>query len=314
MNQIIKNEIEKFGALPEWGKLNDKDFNKLGYEIAIKRATIDMTPRTLSPKDKTKKPALCEAFLNLPDTEIEGYVGKESLLNVIEKYFSDNPKGSSESFDEWHKTTCSNIILPAIRHFYTNRDTEQTPVCYGKAQKILNIALKCCYCLKGARDKEDYFKYCHVPLDRFTLNWYKANGGKITTEWSKLEFKDYKEIQDFIREKDFRDIDQFDGLTPLQKEFMVWRLEIMKSSVMTINQCLGGIIDEDYATEYCKKHNVENDLKMAKVILGKTKINEIEDDNDFISWLKKIRINQKNRPSADFILSQLSKYAETEDT
>lgn len=48
VNVLLLNEIEAFGAKSESQKLTDKGFTPEGYEIAIRRATRDVTPRTLS--------------------------------------------------------------------------------------------------------------------------------------------------------------------------------------------------------------------------------------------------------------------------
>lgn len=305
MDQILINEIKNFGSFPEWGKLTDKGFDKSGYEMAILRATRDLTPRTLTPIKRNDEIKPLNYLLSYPKNEIiAGYEGEKSFYDIIQEYFSNDPVDTKEDFDEWHDFVCTKIVLPVVQHFYTNRDAEHSPVCYGKAQKIVNITLKCCYCLDGARDREDYFTYCHVPLDSFTLNWYKKNGGQIDTEWSKLDEVEYEEIQKFIRNIE-PDIELFNNLTPLQKEFLIWRLEIMKSTVKAVNSCLGGMIDESYATDYLEKHGMGNELKMAKFILRQTNLSDIVSDADFRNWLDKIPQNRKNKPTAEYIISLL---------
>ena len=304
MNQILLDEIENFGSFPNWGTLIDKGFDESGYKMAIKRATRDLTARTLHPRKRNDDKSVLDYLLCLPENEIiKGYESDESFYKIIKEYCeAPEPLKTKEDFDTWHKNVCNTVVLPVIRHFYTNRN--DSPVCYGKAQKIVNITLKCCYCLDGAWDREDYFTYCHVPLDSFTLNWYKKNGGQIDTEWSKLDEGEYEKIQKFIRNIE-PDIELFNNLTPLQKEFLIWRLEIMKSTVKAVNSCLGGMIDESYATDYLEKHGMGNELKMAKFILRKTNLSDIVSDADFRNWLDKIPQNNKNKPTAEYIISLL---------
>ena len=302
MNAKLLEEIERFGKTPKARDLTEKTFDKEGYELAITRATADLTARTLSPRENVAGKLINVLLKWDPSLKIKDYKGEESFIDRIEKYFAD-PARSREAFDKWHRETCSDILLPAIRHFYTNRDTERSDVCYGKAQKILNMTLKSCYCLDGARGKEEHFEHCHVALDSFTLAWYRHHKKENTSEWSNLGFDEYISIQESIRGFE-RDIDLFDGLTPLQKEFFVWRLEIMKMTVDEICKCFGGIIEEDYAEEYLRKHGMENQLKMAKMILHLDGYETLADEG-FIEWLEKIPESRKIKPAAEFLLDEI---------
>ena len=44
---------------------------------------------------------------------------------------------------------------------------------YGQAQKIINMAFKYLYCCKHDSKMEERFKTCHMPLDSFSLEWFK---------------------------------------------------------------------------------------------------------------------------------------------
>lgn len=287
MNALLLNEIETFGDKPESQKLTDKGFTPGGFEIAIRRATRDVAPRTLSRRSVAKG--------NLVDDLL---YGEHSFLGEIEKYFSNDPC-NEEKYDKWHTDMCR-LVLGVIQRFYTQKNG--TDVCYGKAQKIVNMTLKGCYCLNGARDKEEYFKHCHMALDSFTLTWYKRHGYKCESEWSNLSYDEYSEIKTNIR-KIAPDIDVFEALTPLQIEFLIWPLEIMVATVKEINKCLGGLISADYAESYFEKHKLGFDFKMANIIIGK----EVPDklDADFINWLNQIPENQSNKKiAAEEILSR----------
>ena len=98
------------------------------------------------------------------------------------------------------------------------------------------MTFKNIYCLRDAESKEDYFKYCHMPLDSLTLEWFyrkvkPANRKKEYTRaeipaWSKLCYESeesasklsYKSIQEDIR-KHFENSNEW---TPLKAEFVIW--------------------------------------------------------------------------------------------
>lgn len=69
-----------------------------------------------------------------------------------------------ESFDEIHKKICVNLI---------EKCKERTNMTYGQAQKIINMAFKYLYCCKHDSEMEERFKACHMPLDSFSLEWFK---------------------------------------------------------------------------------------------------------------------------------------------
>lgn len=78
---------------------------------------------------------------------------------------------------------------------------------FGFAQKFINMSFKYLYCFDDA-DRAN-LKYCHLPLDRFTIAWYKKYGEKsfikefkkIKYSWSNIEAELYFNIQDDIAKK-----------------------------------------------------------------------------------------------------------------
>lgn len=49
---------------------------------------------------------------------------------------------------------------------------------YGQAQKIINMAFKYLYCCRHDSAMEERFKACHMPLDSFSLEWFKRKFGE----------------------------------------------------------------------------------------------------------------------------------------
>lgn len=294
LDKILLDEIEKFGQTPKILSLNDKTFDDGGYRTAITRAVRDLTARTLTPISKGEG-SLVEELLSEQETN--------SFFNNIKKYF-ENSELDKDSFDDWHSKRCKEVLTVINKH-YTNQDGSE--ICYGKAQKIVNMTLKGCYCLDGARQKEEYFTYCHMALDSFTLAWYNRNAQanrfeKNKTAWSNLTEEKYKNIQTNIRKIEL-DIKLFKNLTPLQEEFLIWPLEIMINTVKEVNKCFGGLIDGDFVEEYFETYKMKNDLRMANTILGRIQNDSL--DPEFIAFLEKIPKNQTGKiKAAEFILEK----------
>ncbi len=287
---ILIKERNKFANLTSNLKLTGKTFGYDGFETAIRRAVLDLTARTLKPRVGVNG-KLVEKLIDRNDST--------SFINQVNDYFDDSSK-TQEKFDDWHKGRCDEV-LAKIRLHYTNSDG--TDVCYGKAQKIVNITLKGCYCLDGADSKEKYFTHCHMALDSFTLSWYNRNHQeKIKTNWSNLSPDEYNTIMENVRA-----INDpiFGDLTPLQKEFLIWPLEIMITTVKGINNCFGGLVDGDHVTKYFETYDLSNDLMMANIILGLSKPEDLEED--FVKWLNKIPKSYNKSISAEFILTQFGK-------
>jgi hypothetical protein len=290
---ILEKEKRSFAELTSNLKLTGKTFNTDGYDKAIRRAVWDLTARTLTPKASVTT-KLANVLTDVSDAN--------SFISKITEYFNGQPM-SQETFDDWHHARCCEV-LAKIQDHYTNSDGSD--VHYGKAQKIVNITLKGCYCLDGANQREDYFKHCHMPLDSFTLAWYNRNnnrGSKIETSWSNLEYdNEYIGIVTGIR--NMRD-PIFADLTPLQKEFLIWPLEIMITTVKGVNDCFGGIIEGNHVDRYFDEYGLSHDLAMARIILGLDTPTDLDDD--FVNWLKSIPAKYKKSVSADFLLQKYEK-------
>lgn len=144
----LKNEL--------WPKRNDLKFDDDGIEESIRHGLRDFTFRTEKKKTKEKF-GVEEMFKVLADKD---------FVNRFKQYFKENSK-DEENFDKWHKETCK-VFLKALGDVYEK-------LSYGKAQKIVNMTFKYAYCLPGAEKKKMYFKHCHMPLDSFTLQWFKRD-------------------------------------------------------------------------------------------------------------------------------------------
>ena len=227
---------------------NDRRICKKSIKYCLYRALKDFTDRT------EKKNEGEESSFGAKD-KLEVLL-KGDFLEKFCDYFSGNSgnEKSQKDFDEWHHEMCEKFLRD-IKGKYTQLH-------YGKAQKIVNMTFKNIYCLPCQKNKpyvyEEYFKFCHMPLDSIMLEWfYRAgkiskieiyeDGKKVTRNypsWSKLEFmneneKDQKEkysymkIQNWIRKyfclSDSTYIET--QWTPFMAEFVLWQKMLIELAI-----------------------------------------------------------------------------------
>lgn len=140
----------------------DKNGNRLklnndGIREALRMALKDFTPRTEKKSEKAP----------------EKYGVDEMLVDLgvlVAKYveFFDESEKTKQEFEEWHEEQCKEFMDCIGEKFER--------LAYGKAQKIINMTFKYTFCLDGAKEKQEYFKYCHMPLDSLTLEWFWRAG------------------------------------------------------------------------------------------------------------------------------------------
>lgn len=223
-NVEMKNLEKIFWVNHDDYKLGDKQNL---YEIISKPAYRDMTPRNLKGIGQRSKKEKDEVLFNW-------------LADEFIKYFESDAKNENE-FDEWHKKICDETCTKI-------GDLCDVDVHYGKAQKLVNMSFKHFYLFSDAKDKKEYFTYCHMPLDSYTLNWFSKvyKDIKVSCAWSNLEFEEYMKIQDKIRayfksseNKKYIDEDG-NSLMPLIAEFFIWIEEqhLEDPKKFLINPCI----------------------------------------------------------------------------
>ena len=167
----IEKEVTKFvktinrGPLKEYfpkEKTEEKkiDWNKDDvYVEALYQGYLDAC-RTFKWSEKVKK--------DYPNEEAKrGYIEgkfKSGIAREIRKYLN---KPKAYSFDVFHGKVCKKL-----KECFPEKETNIT---YGQTQKIVNMAFKYLYCLfyKYGKLKEGQFADCHMPLDSFSLEWFK---------------------------------------------------------------------------------------------------------------------------------------------
>ena len=103
------------------------------------------------------------------------YLKKSSFRNVLT---GERIIKSQTEFNIWHKEQCEGLMKAM--------GTDSFKGTYGRAQKIINMTFKYLYCCNYSQEIiQQRFQYCHMPLDSFTLEWFKRefkkNDSKI--EW-----------------------------------------------------------------------------------------------------------------------------------
>lgn len=134
--------------------------------LAVKKAYVDMSPRTI---DRLGNAHKIKNF----DDDFNNIFSK--LADSFVNYFEDPPIKNENEFDKWHNDVCDsfenkfNKLLDNYK--IKDKNGNITKISYGKAQKIVNMTFKYIYCFDDRKDF-DYFKYCHMTLDSYTLNWF----------------------------------------------------------------------------------------------------------------------------------------------
>lgn len=205
---------------------NRKDLRKIA-----KLAYQDMTPRTIKGHNKAIQDAAIESF-----------------LDSFEKFLRKDPKSQKE-FDEAHEELCDefcksyNLILKEHIPSFSKQE-------FGKAQKITNMFIKYYSLLPDVRSKQGgWILYAHMPLDSYTLNWYKENAFRPINSpstpmnklvWSKLNRNDYRCIQEEIREA-LKSSEMYPE-SPLEAEFIIWEEEKIKAVEADLTRCVRSLL------------------------------------------------------------------------
>lgn len=87
------------------------------------------------------------------------------VAKELRNYFNND-----EKFDEKYLDWCKHLINSYKGYL-------KDEITYGQAQKIINMAFKYLYCIcdkcEGREKYKKKFDKCHMPLDSFSLEWFK---------------------------------------------------------------------------------------------------------------------------------------------
>lgn len=200
---------------------------------------------------------------------------EKAIKAVTEKFFyylfptsKSQPPAIPEKFDYFHNDMCTTWSECFSHSSFSSLKA------YGKAQKIVNMTFKYLYCYTDTALK-GFFEHCHMPLDSFTLEWFKREMrvkhnlivGQISS-WSKMEnedgdtYKDQKDdkkysyhfyvshIRRYIKDNKIE-------LTPLQLEFIIWPETQLNLATENFLFALHDNYDDEEDTKTRKEYNKE---------------------------------------------------------
>lgn len=181
-------------------------FKGIGYKrIAIRSDVIDAVYAVYNSgiflAQKSKKYKCNRKLAEFPKMRLL----LDEIGNKIYEYLNYTPNkiDSQEEFDKYHEELCSLFLYgdtsKGIKGFNdVRRDVNPTKysgsICYGSAQKIINMVFKYLTCYSDYLAYSSYFEFCHMPIDRFVLKglevfyhfnekkrYSKTDGIKITS-------------------------------------------------------------------------------------------------------------------------------------
>ncbi len=197
MDNYLVEKIAKFYRVCLFGS-SESDV----YKAAADRAYRDLC-RTIKFKDKDDK--------NKNDQ------CRHSVNELIIEKIKNLPNANQEAYDEFHLGLCGQIIEEY-------RKSGVAELTYGQAQKWVNMTMKyLCVLSEGNFTGKfewlgRFYPYLHVPIDSIILTKAQDNkylSCKSYSCWSKLDYKDYEEIQKILRKS-------INGKSPMDWEFEVW--------------------------------------------------------------------------------------------
>lgn len=163
--------------------ISNRDYyDENGGKKAINAAFKDFTSRTLRKID--------------PDVNVsvDEELRKEALKYLsakFEEYFKA-PEKNRKDFNTWHEQCCKEFQTKYNKAL----EGKYHKIKYGKAQKIVNMTFKYLFCYVDADSYIGHFQYCHMPLDSFTLTWYRREAKKCLQQKGELWYQDNKNRAD----------------------------------------------------------------------------------------------------------------------
>ena len=216
--------------------LSEKIVDKNGGEndifvLAVEQAYLDMCRTVDGAGEKKNK------------TKIEKV--KKDIADDLRYYYNGKAKKTNEAFDGWYRSVLS--------------DFQKSILSIGQIQKLINMSFKYLYCCDDIREKySSHFDCCHMPLDGYTLNWFRTSckEKKIKNtffkgKWSKIENSDeYFRIENQIR-------GFLSGKNVFIEEFIIWEQEKERNNRKQLS---------DYAKKIMKSKECEKFLGLKEML------------------------------------------------
>lgn len=182
------------------------------------------------------------AYLKIGNYSDEIVEAKKYVKQEVRKYLDGIPFESEQDYDKWHKGICMNLAdntkhfngYSAYRSAAKDKFKNKSGFTVGNAQKFLNMLMKDLYACLSMDSTflpgyEDYFKFCHMPLDSYILRFvddirYREMIKKPVRSYTWGNMSSYDSYMD--EQNDIRNyVKKYNpAVTVLQTEFVIWPL------------------------------------------------------------------------------------------
>ena len=263
----LKQLAEEFQFYMLWGEFRECEECKLSVEkesdvlLAVKKAYIDMTPRTINGlgmtflkdvKDGQLK-KFCVEYKEACVQQVQIILAQKIALifrgecsynhSELCKCFNENFYMILEGISSVGQRICEkegiakDIIIDCDRVLVEkNNDEKEMKYLYGKAQKIVNMTFKYLTLFDDAGNHEDIFEKCDMPIDSIIISYFNKVDKKenhkgekkiiqTNTTWSYLTENEYDNMRNAM--KIYCDENMTGRL--LYDEFAIWGEEQKKN-------------------------------------------------------------------------------------
>ena len=230
----FNDERDRFFWGSFWHDDNCRNLSVLNPDdviLAVNKAYIDMTPRTINglglsvdsvPKSYKKDynglvnkkiKLLNDLRQNLAKNIVNSVFKANQFKDAIHKSLCDTFKKEFEGLADKLNKDIEQANIPGLKRITTKKIT------YGKAQKIVNMTMKYLYFFDNANTYvNSVFNNCHMAIDEYIMVYFNKNGiNRPGTSWSNFDDATYEEYQDGIK-----DYCNQKGEKPFFAEFKYW--------------------------------------------------------------------------------------------
>ena len=238
---VLKFEVDHFKK--EFGKkINFKELNEGEVNDCLKKALSDALNQGAR-RNKVEYKTKLNAILSSVKNDLFAIATGRILISDANDY-------------KQHFLRIKDAFFTALR----SNDLGMLAT-FGFAQKFISMSFKYLYCFDDCVRKN--LRFCYLPLDQYTIDWYKKYGSKslinrfksIKFAWSNIDETLYFEIQSDIDSKLKSCLDyEINCKDPKQRiqlpqskievEFIVWKQEQLNESYKELSK-----LEEDYYFE-----------------------------------------------------------------
>lgn len=203
---------------------NNDYYDENGGKKAINAAFKDFTSRTLRKIDPDAK------------VNVNEELRKEALKRLSEEFkeYFKAPEKNRKDFNTWHKQCCKVFQT----EYNKSLEGKYHKIKYGKAQKIVNMTFKYLFCYFDADSYKGHFRYCHMPLDSFTLTWYRREAKKYMKQNGELWYQNNKNRVDNLTWSDMGEEEYISIQEDISKILVDYKVKIVNQEISLLENSL----------------------------------------------------------------------------